>query len=137
MPQMAKTMCNDKSDDDNSKLLKFKKVLREFRDKTIKSEKTSFIQYISIRIIVWLIAFLLAGNFCTNAHALTLRNFLYLLILLIALLVLYVVDLKQKIHHDRIKSIAYLDNIAKSFYNSIEKCDEKFASIEERLKNLE
>lgn len=136
MPQMAKTMCNDK-DNDNNKLLKFKKILHDFRDKTIKLEKTSFIQYISIRVIVWLIAFLLINNFCTKVYALTLHHILCLFILLIALLVLYIVDLKQKIYHDRIKSIKYLDKVAKSFYKSIEKCDEKFASIEERLKNNE
>ena len=130
-------MCNYKNDDDNSKLLKFEKILYDFRNKTIKSEKTSFIQYISIRIIIWLIIFLSVGIFCPVAHPLPLHNFSCLLILLIALLVLYTVDLKQTIHHNRIKTIKYLDGIAKSFFNAIEECDKKFASIEERLKNLE
>jgi hypothetical protein len=101
---MGKIMSNKKKDYSQDSWKGFKRYFAEYRKRN-GNPKISSIQYISLRVMIWLIIFLLFDGFGIGGHLINLQNFLILIILLIALLLLYVIEFTSTLHRDYIRVI--------------------------------
>jgi len=141
---MGKIMCSKKKKDySKDAWIEFKRYFAKYR-KNNGVFKTSNLQRISIGVMVWLVILLLLDGFGIDGHLINFHNFIMLIVLLIALLLLYLIDFKHELYRDYLQVVnvfgevgTYAGDAFDMIAKDMKTAQENFKGLNEKIDELE